>query len=116
MAPSGGIWGEVALEVRCTAFLRGVVVRPSGEAFEVRGEVVGVSERPLELYVLLDHRQAAYDTLTPTPEGRPFRLLVACPEGVEKPTSVQVDLVNGATVWYTIKQAIGDAAATGAGV
>ena len=109
---TGGIWGEVALEVRCTAFLRNVAVRPVGDIFEVTGEVVGVSESPLELYILLDHRQAGYAVLAPAPTGRPFRLVVGCPDGVIDPKSVQVDLVNTATVWYTVLLALGDAAAT----
>ncbi len=104
-------WGEVAIEVRCTAFLRGVSVRPVGNAVEVAGAVVGVSDRPLELYVLLDRRQAAYEIVAPAPEGRAFRLLVAWPDGTDRPAAAQVDLVNGATVWYTLTQAIGDRAA-----
>ena len=109
---SGGIWGEVALEVRCTAYLRHVAVRPRGDGFEVTGEVVGVSERPLELYVLLDHRQAGYEVVSPEPAGHVFRLAVGCPEGVVGPRSVQVDLVNAATVWYTVLWAIDDADVT----
>src|SRR5262249_56850076 len=54
-APSdaGGLWGEVALEVRCTAFLRGVrmwaVPAVAGVELHAAGEVVGTAERPLEL-------------------------------------------------------------------
>ncbi len=113
-AEAGGVWGEVALEVRCAAYLRGVHLRPVGDAVEVTGEVVGVSERPLELYVLLDHRQAGYETVAPTPEGRAFRLLARSSEANERPQSVQVDLVNGATVWYRGIWAISDTAEAGA--
>jgi hypothetical protein len=100
-----GLWGEVALEVRCTAFLRGVSARPVGDDFEVSGAVVGVSDRPLELYVMLNGHQAAYEVIAPSAGGQPFRLVVARPAGVGEPANVQVDLVNGATVWYTITEA-----------
>src|SRR5579884_54655 len=54
----GGLWGEVALEIRCTAFLRDLrsFVALKGDTIDlhVRGRVVGLSERPLELYLLRD--------------------------------------------------------------
>ncbi len=109
-AVAGGIWGEVALEIRCTAYLRNVAFLPVGDAFEVTGEVVGVSDGLLELYVLLDHRQAGYDTVAAATEGRPFRLVAQRPEGTDSPRSIQVDLVNGATVWYRRIWIIGEAA------
>ena len=111
---AAGIWGEVAIEVRCTAYLRGVRVHRIGDAVAVSGEVVGVSESALELYVLLDHRQAGYETIQPTPEGRSFRLSASPPEGTDRPQSVQVDLVNGATVWYRGIWAIPDTIEAGA--
>src|SRR5437867_1333131 len=61
----GGLWGEVALEIRATAFLRGVRARLDGTALHVEGELVGRSEGPLELYVLLDDRNVAYQVLQP---------------------------------------------------
>jgi len=111
----GGVWGEVALEIRCTAFLRGATVRRTADGIEVSGEVVGVAERPLELYLLLDHRQAAYQVVEPAPEGRPFRLVGTCSEEDAGPQSVQVDLVNGATVWYTVNWGMGDTPASTGG-
>jgi hypothetical protein len=107
------VWGEVALEVRCTAFLRGVAIRPVGSGVEVTGEVVGVSDRPLELYVLLDRHQAVYEVIAPAEFGRRFRLVAELPEGADQPSIVQVDLVNGATVWYTLTLPLGDVAAAG---
>jgi hypothetical protein len=107
---NSGVWGEVALEVRCTAYLRSVRAGPVGDALEVSGEVVGVSDRPLELYVMLNRHQAAYEVIAPSPEGQPFRLMVARPAGADGPATVQVDLVNGATVWYTLTQATGNCA------
>jgi hypothetical protein len=91
-------WGEVALEVRATAFLTGVGLRSEDDHLVITGEIAGAAERPLELYVLFDGRHVHYTT---APAGRPFVLSVECPPGF-KPAVVQVDLVNGAVVWYTV--------------
>jgi hypothetical protein len=94
----GGLWGEVALEVRCTAYLRGVRVWTEGERLHAAGEVVGTAERPLDLYVIRGRATAAYATAEAAPEGRPFHLVA---EGVSgEMGEVRVELVNGATVWY----------------
>jgi hypothetical protein len=116
-AEDGGLWGEVALEVRCTAFLRGVRLwtTPAGELFDLHaaGEVVGTAQRPLDLYVVLDRSTAAYAAVTAAPEGRPFHLTAAklgkaggqaAAGGPARTAVVKVDLVNGATVWYTVEQ------------
>ncbi len=102
-------WSEVALEVRCLAFLRGVQVEaiPVGGSveLEVRGEVVGTADRPLELYVILDRYQAGYDRVQPRPEGQPFILRcrdLAAEWFSARPVRVQIDLVRGSTVWYTL--------------
>ncbi len=97
-----GLWGEVALEVRCTAFLsdlrRIAIPKPDGVELHVTGRVVGTAERPLELYVVLDRSVAAYQVIAATPEGQPFEVIVP---HVAAASVVKVDLVNGATVWYT---------------
>lgn len=108
----GGIWGEVALEVRCTAFLRGLrlwaTCKKDKAVLHAAGEVVGSADRPLELYLLLDHSTVCYGTCEARPEGQPFHL-----SSEELPAkrwqdpsihSVQVDLINGASVWYTQEQ------------
>jgi hypothetical protein len=102
-AEQGGLWGEVALEVRCTAFLRNLrrVAASKGDRVDlsVSGEVVGMAERPLEVYLLLDRSVAGYQLVAATAEGQPFEFRVPdLPTGNQ---SVQVDLVNGAVVWYT---------------
>jgi hypothetical protein len=98
----GGMWGEVALEVRCTAFLadlrRTAIAKPDGVELHVTGRVVGTAERPLELYVVLDQSVMGYQVISATPEGQPFEIVVP---GVAAASVVKVDLVNGATVWYT---------------
>jgi hypothetical protein len=75
----------------------------------VIGQVVGVADRPLELYLLLDRCVVGYQVVTAKPEGQPFEFGVPDlpeadwqgPEGGLLAFPVQVDLVNGAVVWYT---------------
>src|SRR5262245_29853642 len=54
MEVEGEAVGEVALEVRRTAFLRGLSATAADGQLRVTGTVVGSAARPLELYVLLD--------------------------------------------------------------
>jgi hypothetical protein len=108
--PEAGLWGEVALEIRRTAFLRGVSFEAEVDADAVRlharGEVVGSADGLLELYLLLDRSTVAYKTVTASGGAVPFavvsdailheqwRSLAVAP--------VKLDLVQGATVWYSV--------------
>ncbi|SRR5579883_560042 len=112
-AEEGGLSGEVALEVRCSAFLRflrqSAILRGEGIELRVSGQVVGVADRPLELYLLLDRSVVGYQLATATAEGQPFEISVPDlpverwrrPDGQFRELPIQVDLVNGAVVWYT---------------
>jgi hypothetical protein len=103
-----GLWGEVALEVRCTAYLRGVQwwTAPLGEAVQlhVAGELVGVSERPLELYALVDGKTLIYTMLEPTSSGTPFR--VTSDKLLGQPRQVRIELVDRATIWFVVEGAL----------
>lgn len=107
-APGGGLWGEVALEIRCSAFLRNVRTEITGEGeaafFHAFGEVVGAAERALDLYLLLDGTTAAYATVTATPAGQEFHLVSEALDPTrwrpDQPRRVQIDLINGASVWH----------------
>jgi hypothetical protein len=113
-AGNGRLWDEVALEVRCAAFLRGICVWSEfGDAttkLRIQGQAVGTSDRPLELYVLVDGSTVAYRTIQPTAAGELFDLVH--PEsgpaagdrsyGRGKEREVRIDLVNGAVIWYTV--------------
>ncbi len=90
-------WGEVALEIRRTAYLRRVRATANAAELRVAGEVVGCAERPLELYILLDGHSVHYATIIPTSEGQTFEVVTA-PTGHE----VRVELVDGGTVWYAV--------------
>jgi hypothetical protein len=103
---NGGLWGEVALEVRCKAFLRDIRVESVGGALQITGSVLGPAEGSLELYAVLGRRTADYATVMPSPEGTPFRLVADVPvvADTDDPLVLKVDLVNGASVWYTFEQ------------
>jgi hypothetical protein len=108
-AESGGLWGEVALEVRCSAFLEDVRVTPDGASrLRVTGLVVGTASGPLELYVLLNGKTVAYTPIETKPEGRAFDIvsdeLTAEQRHRLASHAVRVDLVNIATVWYQWEQ------------
>jgi hypothetical protein len=106
----GGLWGEVALEIRRTAFLRGVRVwAESADTLHVAGEVMGTSERPLDLYVLLDGANVAYATVEAAPSGRPFQVTAERAGAERWPAgdhTVRTELVDAATVWYAIEQPV----------
>jgi hypothetical protein len=113
LAGDGGLCGEVALEVRRTAFLRKLRFWATldGEAAQLHltGEVAGESGRPLELYLLLDRFTVGY--ASEVLAGRPFHLTSeSLPADRWRPwrspsqVLVRVDLVEGASVWYTSEQ------------
>jgi hypothetical protein len=101
----GGLWGEVALEVRCLAFLGDIRLKSLPGALQIEGKVFGPAERTLELYAVLGRRTADYATVTPSPAGTPFRLSAELPAvaDADEPVLLKVDLVNGAMVWYTFE-------------
>jgi hypothetical protein len=92
-------WGEVALEVRRTAFLRGVRAWIDEGRVRVSGEVVGSAERALELYVLLDGHTAYYRTAEPAAGGQKFEVVA---EGSGR--RVRVEVIDGATVWDAVER------------
>jgi hypothetical protein len=98
----GGLWGEVALEVRCSAYLRDVRFWTSSDGvFQAAGQVVGAAERPLDLYLLLDGSTAAYAVVQAQPAGTPFELTSDPLAPGRRPAQARVELVNGGCVWYS---------------
>lgn len=112
-AEQGGLYGEVALEVRCTAFLcdlrHSAILKGNGVEVRACGRVVGVAERPLEVYLVLDRSVVGYQVVTAAAEGQPFEFVVSDvaaaawrgTEGRWHALPLRIDLVNGAVVWYT---------------
>jgi hypothetical protein len=97
-----GLCGEVALEVRCTAFLQSlrwwVQSAEQTAQLHIAGELVGVSDRSLELYALWDGKTVIYATLEPSPTGTPFHLTSR--DISDRRRDVRIELVNGASIWY----------------
>ncbi len=93
--PDGGLWGDVAVEVRCPAYLADVRAEPAGAALRISGAAAGEADGPLEVYVLAAGRTVGYRTCA---AGEAFELLTDDVD--EMPSEVRVELVNGAVVWY----------------
>jgi hypothetical protein len=103
------LWEEVALEIRCTAFLRKVQVRAriSGGVtiLEAIGDVISAREETLELYLILDRRTVAYAPIIATPAGGEFRLRARDLEiDWTEAHAARVELVAGAVVYYEYEQ------------
>jgi hypothetical protein len=102
-APGGGLWGEVALEVRATAFLQDVAVRlTDGESPQLvaTGQVAGSASRPLDLYLFAAGQFLAH---TMVQAGQQFELAAA---PVSDLTAVRIELVDAATIWYVVERSI----------
>ena len=95
-----GTPGEVALEIRATAYLSEVAWHEG----RIHGRVVGYAERALDVYALGDTGTQAQASVVASEVGTPFVLEVSGP--VER-----VELVNGAVIWYSIPIAAIDSAA-----
>lgn len=105
---NGGLWGEVALEVRCTAFLQDVqawLVHQKDHAdLHVVGQVVGTCERALDLYVRWKNMTMVWTTVEADQTGKPFHARSAPLLLSEaKPGPVQVELINGGVIWYVVE-------------
>jgi hypothetical protein len=92
-----GLHGEAALEVRRTAFLRNLRVSIM-DVLHVSGEVAGSAESPLEIYVVLDRKNVAYAAAE---AGKEFHLTGSTTGLNDSAHSVRVDLVQGASIWWT---------------
>jgi hypothetical protein len=102
---SRDLWGEAALEIRTTSYLRRVQFRAmnsEGAAqLEATGEVVGPGAETLELYLIRDRSNVAYTTVTASPTGRPFHLVSEKLQEVRgSDQAVRLELVAGAVVYY----------------
>jgi hypothetical protein len=114
---AGGLWGEVALEIRRTAFLRHVQARwreaPAAGQLTLTGEVVGSSDRPLDLYAVVGEKTIAYTTVQPAATGSRFELVAPDSETgwpdllpLSLGATVRLDLIDGGVIWYTAETLI----------
>ena len=100
--PGSGLWGEVALEIRCRAWLRGVTIAMRAGALHLAGETVGHADRPLDLYAILGRTTVIQAIVTPTEAGAPFSLKSdLLPPQAAGESAVRVELVSGAVAWHT---------------
>ena len=92
--------GEVALEVRRDAFLRGVraAATPDG-TIRVTGSVVGHGQ-PLDLYALGGGQTVYYSPTEAATEGKSFDFVVPSQSPVRE---MRVELVCGAEQWYVVE-------------
>jgi hypothetical protein len=99
--------GEVALEVRRTAYLTQAAVRLSFVAGALRlvgtCEVAGTADGPLDLYALCDQR-TVYHAPVSAPQTVAFDAAVPDADPATEAALVRLDLVGGAVVWYTIEE------------
>jgi hypothetical protein len=111
-ARSGGLWGEAALEIRCSAYLAQVHAGATRQGELVRaailGKVVGHAPDPLEVYAILDRHTIGYVRVAASPTGTCFEITADAIDPLlwpqqEGPAGVplKLDLVNGAVSWYT---------------
>jgi hypothetical protein len=106
------LWDEVAMDVRCLAWLKDIDVRfidDDGKRLVVDGIVAGTADGLLELYVVLDRTPLLYTTVTPKPEGAPFHLRsepVTDEVAAKGVIPVRVELVKGAVAWFTFETLI----------
>ena len=88
-----GLWDDIALEVRATAYLDGVVRVGNS----IRGRVAGTCDGKLEVYVLAAGRTCGYREVT---AGAEFVIELEAADG-----PLRVELVNVSTVWDVVELA-----------
>jgi hypothetical protein len=95
----GGLTGDVALEIRCTAYLDHMTARrDAAGSVIITGAVVGTADGPLEIYVLADRQHAHYEVVSARPTGTPLN--ITSPPRDPPPQRIRVELINVSTVWY----------------
>lgn len=113
-ARGGGLWGEAALEIRCSAYLAQVHTSACQQGEQVRvnilGKVIGHAADPLEVYAILDRHTIGYVQTTASPMGTCFEIVADSidPNLWSQPQQegqvgvpLKLDLVQGAVSWYT---------------
>jgi hypothetical protein len=106
-AALGGLWGEVALEVRATAFLRDVRFEIRAEQLVAHGIVIGDASRPLDLYLFAGGKFLTHDLVQPTVKGQPFTLMGGI-SGHQWPSPLpaRVELVDVSAIWHVVEGAV----------
>lgn len=92
--------GDVALEVRCTAFLHAMRAWYESGRLHVTGELVGAFDGPLDLYVIAGRSTVIHASL-----ANPGAFHLVSETVQETYASLQVELIKGAVVWYSLATA-----------
>jgi len=100
------LWGEVAMEIRRTAYLRGCRVGFVKQHWHASGELCGEAEGELELYLIVERRTVAYRTIR-TSSG-PVVFTMQSDEPGELNTQARLELIQGAVVWFGLDLALGE--------
>lgn len=87
-----GLWDDIALEIRATAYLESV----SREGHLLRGMVAGTCDRPLEVYALANGRTCGYSEVV---AGEPFAIALEGDVG-----ALRIELINVSTIWDVVEQ------------
>lgn len=90
-----GFAGDIAIVIRCVAYLSDVHARRSGDRVTVSGFVAGECQEPLELYLLADNRPCGYGRVL---AGETFEL--TSDRAVDE-AAIRVELVNASTIWHS---------------
>lgn len=94
--PDTGLWGDIALEIRCRAYLDNLAttIAENGD-LRVNGRIAGEGDERMDVYVLAEDATIGYGTCR---VGDSFD--IATDRKPEKITPLRVELVNGAVVCY----------------
>jgi hypothetical protein len=96
--PDGGLWGDVALEIRRRAWLSDVRTAPAdGGRLCVSGEILGEADGPMDVYILAGGHSVGYRSCA---AGHKFEIVTD--EPVDAAGEMRVEMVGGAVVWYVV--------------
>lgn len=108
----GGIWGDVALEIRASVWLENVEFQWfDGETeprLAVRGGIAGRIEDDVDAFVIVGRGVVFQTTIRPGDVGRHFEWTAVIPSETVEAEHVlaAVELVHGSAIWYRIEERI----------
>ena len=101
---AAGLWGEVALEIRKSAWLADMRLQRTDAGLRLTGVAIGVAPEPLELYTIVDGGHVDYRTILPSAVGQSFQIELAAPLA----QVVRVELIHISAIWYVVEMSIRD--------
>lgn len=101
---TAGLWGEVALEIRKSAWLSDLRLQRNGPGLLLTGGVMGVAPQPLEVYTIVDGQHVDYRTIQPSLDGQSFHIELSS----SLAQTVRVELIHISAIWYIVEMSIRD--------